>query len=101
VQDEGEAWLLIKHKDRFVTKADVTRTNRSVLSGIAVEDMKSVPAHRIDAGALVPAGASRDAREARADACRDRRRRLQQARLDVGAEARRLSRHRLCRPWDA
>ena len=51
-----EAWLLIKHKDRFVTKAEVTGKNRSVLSGIAVEELKVVPAHRIEASRLVPGG---------------------------------------------
>ena len=52
----GKDWLLIKHKDRFVTKHDVTSRNRSVLSGIAVEEMKAAPVHRIEAGRLVPSG---------------------------------------------
>ena len=52
----GKDWLLIKHKDRFVTKDDVTARNRSVLSGIAVEEMKSAPVHRIEAERLVPSG---------------------------------------------
>jgi bifunctional non-homologous end joining protein LigD len=51
-------WLLIKHKDRFVAQTDVTAQNRSVLSGAAVEDLKVVPAHRIPAALLVPAGKS-------------------------------------------
>jgi bifunctional non-homologous end joining protein LigD len=53
---EAKSWLLIKHKDRFVTSSDVTAQNRSVLSGAAVEDLKIVPAHRIPATQLVPAG---------------------------------------------
>jgi len=53
-----EAWLLIKHKDRFVTKSDITERNRSVLSGVTVEELKVVPAHRIDAARLVPSGKS-------------------------------------------
>jgi len=52
----GKEWLLIKHKDRFVSQADVTQQNRSVLSGVAVEDLKVVPAHQIPAARLVPAG---------------------------------------------
>ncbi|MCD6041647.1 MAG: ATP-dependent ligase [Burkholderiales bacterium] len=52
----GKDWLLIKHKDRFVTKDDVTTRNRSVLSGIAVDEMKAMPVQRIDAAALAPAG---------------------------------------------
>jgi bifunctional non-homologous end joining protein LigD len=52
----GKEWLLIKHKDRFVSASDVTRQNRSVLSGVAVEELKIVPAHRIPAARLVPAG---------------------------------------------
>src|SRR5258705_5465329 len=53
---EPKQWLLIKHKDRFVTSDDVTARDRSVLSGISVADLKVVPAHRIPASRLVPAG---------------------------------------------
>src|SRR6202521_1614509 len=49
-------WLLIKHKDRFVVPTDVTAQNRSVLSGVAVEELKVVPAHPIPASQLVPSG---------------------------------------------
>ena len=52
----GKEWLLIKHKDRFVTQAEVTQRERSVLSGVAVAEMKFAPAHRIPAARLVPAG---------------------------------------------
>jgi bifunctional non-homologous end joining protein LigD len=58
VKTRGEAqWLVIKHKDRFVTTDDVTRRDRSILSGASVGDLKKVPAHRITAGRLVPTGA--------------------------------------------
>src|SRR5688572_23719495 len=50
---DPKSWLLIKHKDRFVSAADVTAQDRSVLSGITVGDLKSVPARRIDAARLV------------------------------------------------
>jgi len=53
---EAKTWLMIKHKDRFVTSEDVTARNRSVLSGIAVEDLKVVPAHRMRASQLAPNG---------------------------------------------
>jgi bifunctional non-homologous end joining protein LigD len=53
---DTKTWLLIKHKDRFVATNDVTARDRSVLSGAAVEDLKVVPAHRIPAARLVPAG---------------------------------------------
>jgi bifunctional non-homologous end joining protein LigD len=53
---DAKTWLLIKHKDRFVSSDDVTAQNRSVLSGAAVEDLKVVPAHRIPAAQLVPSG---------------------------------------------
>ncbi|HEX2334700.1 MAG TPA: DNA polymerase ligase N-terminal domain-containing protein, partial [Burkholderiales bacterium] len=52
----GKDWLLIKHKDRFVSKDDITARNRSVLSGIAVDEMKAMPVQRIAAARLVPAG---------------------------------------------
>src|SRR5262245_4991553 len=52
----GKDWLLIKHKDRFVTKDDVTARNRSVLSEIAVEEMGAMPVQRIDARNLAPSG---------------------------------------------
>jgi bifunctional non-homologous end joining protein LigD len=53
---DQKSWLMIKHKDRFVTTADVTEHNRSVLSGITVDDLTSVPAHRIAAERLAPNG---------------------------------------------
>ena len=49
-------WLVIKHKDRFVSQTDVTEQNRSVLAGASVEDLKIVPAPRIPAARLVAAG---------------------------------------------
>ncbi|HSA88686.1 MAG TPA: DNA ligase D, partial [Burkholderiales bacterium] len=52
----GKDWLLIKHKDRFASKDDVAARNRSVLSGIAVDEMKAMPVQRIAAASLVPAG---------------------------------------------
>ena len=52
----GKDWLLIKHKDRFVSKDDITARNRSVLSGIAVDEMKAMPVQRIPAASLLPAG---------------------------------------------
>jgi bifunctional non-homologous end joining protein LigD len=53
---EAKQWLLIKHKDRFVTTDDVTAHNRSVLSGVEVGDLKVVPVHRMPAAQLVPTG---------------------------------------------
>ncbi|HEY5802758.1 MAG TPA: DNA ligase D [Lysobacter sp.] len=53
---DQKTWLLIKHKDRFVTTADVTTQRRSVLSGFAVEDLKIAPVHRIPATRLAPTG---------------------------------------------
>jgi bifunctional non-homologous end joining protein LigD len=54
---DPKTWLLIKHKDRFAADTDVTQHNRSVLSGVTVSDLTSVPAHRIPATQLVPTGA--------------------------------------------
>ncbi|HUL97585.1 MAG TPA: DNA ligase D [Usitatibacter sp.] len=54
---DRKAWLLIKHKDRFVSTSDVTANTRSVLSGATVDELKVVPAHRIDAARLIPSGA--------------------------------------------
>ncbi len=53
---EPRSWLLIKHRDRFAAANDVTAQDRSVLSGVAVEDLKVVPAHRIAAAQLVAGG---------------------------------------------
>ncbi len=52
----GKDWLLLKHKDRFVATDDVTARNRSVLSGIALHEMKAVPVRRMPAESLAPAG---------------------------------------------
>src|SRR5262249_2324041 len=51
---DTKTWLLIKHKDRFVSKNAFQ--NRSVLSGVTVEEMTSVPVERIPAERLVPGG---------------------------------------------
>ncbi len=53
---EPKTWLLIKHKDRFAAQTDVTALNRSVLSGVTVEEMTSVPVQRLPATQLVPTG---------------------------------------------
>ncbi|MEO7743874.1 MAG: non-homologous end-joining DNA ligase, partial [Usitatibacter sp.] len=53
---EAKQWLLIKHKDRFVTTEDVLARDRSVLSGISVEEMKGVPVRRTPAERLIAAG---------------------------------------------
>ena len=50
-------WLLIKHKDRFITTD--APAGHSVLSGMAVEELKRrPPRERLDAGELAPAGPS-------------------------------------------
>src|SRR2546426_5602662 len=53
---DAKNWLLIKHKDRFVSTNEVKAADRSVLSGASVEEMKVVPAHHIPAFRLVPTG---------------------------------------------
>jgi len=37
------AWLLIKHKDEAVSKKDVTKLDKSVISGKSIEQMKKAP----------------------------------------------------------
>lgn len=49
-------WLLIKHKDRFVAKADIMQQRRSVLCGLTVEELKTLPVQRTPAEWLVPSG---------------------------------------------
>ncbi|MEA3193178.1 MAG: bifunctional non-ous end joining protein LigD, partial [Betaproteobacteria bacterium] len=56
---DSKNWLLIKHKDRFVKKGDLTEQDRSVLSGATVEEMTSVPAYDFPAERLVPGGEKR------------------------------------------
>ena len=42
MKNRGEKeWLLIKHKDEFMSADDVTKDDRSVLSGITIEDIKN------------------------------------------------------------
>jgi bifunctional non-homologous end joining protein LigD len=53
---EAKNWLLIKHKDRFAGKGDLTALNRSVLSGATVEEMTAVPVQRSPAARLAPSG---------------------------------------------
>jgi bifunctional non-homologous end joining protein LigD len=54
-----KTWLLIKHKDRFVSKASMVARNRSVLSGVTVQEILSVPVQRVPAERLVPGGDKR------------------------------------------
>jgi bifunctional non-homologous end joining protein LigD len=56
---DAKTWLLIKHKDRFVAKGDLIERDRSVLSGVTVEEMTGVPVQRIPAERLVPGGEKR------------------------------------------
>jgi bifunctional non-homologous end joining protein LigD len=56
---EQKNWLLIKHKDRFVSKSDLASQDKSILSGATVEEMRAVPAHRLPLERLVPAGEAR------------------------------------------
>src|SRR6185503_2225104 len=53
---DQKTWLLIKHKDRFTAKTDITAQERSVLSAITVEEMTAMPVQRMPAQNLVPAG---------------------------------------------
>jgi bifunctional non-homologous end joining protein LigD len=53
---EAKSWLLMKHRDRFASDVDVTARDRSVLSGLTVEDIKSHPVERMPASRLVPTG---------------------------------------------
>ena len=53
---DGKSWLMIKHKDQFVSTTAVSEQNRSVLSGVTVEDLTTVPAHRIPAERLAANG---------------------------------------------
>ncbi|HJV28183.1 MAG TPA: non-homologous end-joining DNA ligase [Aromatoleum sp.] len=53
---EPRNWFLIKHKDRFAGATDLAARNRSVLSGLAVEELKQLPAHRVAAATLAPTG---------------------------------------------
>ena len=53
---EAKQWLMIKHKDRFVTTGDVTVQSHSVLSGKTVQELKFVPVQRMPASRLAPAG---------------------------------------------
>jgi bifunctional non-homologous end joining protein LigD len=53
----GNQWLLIKHKDRFAQPNDVLARNRSVLSGVSLDELTpaETPA-RLDAARLAPGG---------------------------------------------
>jgi len=53
---EAKTWLLIKHKDRFVSAEDITARDRSVLCAARVSEIHGVPVHRLPAERLVPAG---------------------------------------------
>ena len=56
IAKDPKNWLLIKHKDRFAGETDVTGKNHSVLSGLAVENLKALPVKRMPASQLIPSG---------------------------------------------
>ena len=56
---DAKNWLLIKHRDRWASREDLTTRDRSVLSGATVQEVSAVPVHRIPAERLAPAGAAR------------------------------------------
>ena len=49
-------WLLIKHKDRFVAKTDLTEQDRSVLSSATLDTVQALRLQRLSAAELVPNG---------------------------------------------
>jgi bifunctional non-homologous end joining protein LigD len=49
-------WLLLKHRDRFAATTDVLAMNRSVLSGLVLDDVPQEPVSRGEARRLVPNG---------------------------------------------
>ncbi|HJY36685.1 MAG TPA: DNA ligase D [Steroidobacteraceae bacterium] len=53
-----KSWLLLKHKDRFVSagSSDVLARSRSVLSGRSLDELATNGAERLDATVLGPAG---------------------------------------------
>src|SRR5215510_3902849 len=53
-----KSWLLLKHKDRFVSggASDVLARSRSVLSGRSLDELASNAAQRLDAAVLGPTG---------------------------------------------
>src|SRR5687767_15892088 len=56
---DRKSWLLLKHKDRFAGKVNLTALERSVLSGATVAEMKAAPAHRVALEYLAPSGEPR------------------------------------------
>ena len=53
---EEKNWFLIKHKDRYVSKEDITVQDRSVLSSISVEEMAAMPVDLMPAERLAVGG---------------------------------------------
>jgi bifunctional non-homologous end joining protein LigD len=41
---EDNAWLLIKHRDKYAKEADITKKDKSVLSGKTIPQMEKAPA---------------------------------------------------------
>ena len=53
---DAKSWLLIKHKDRFAAQVDLTEQDRSVLSGMTVDELKTHDVDRLPASELIPNG---------------------------------------------
>jgi len=53
---QAKSWLMLKHRDRYVSSEDITARDASILSGVTVKDVKVVPVHRMPAALLAPNG---------------------------------------------
>ena len=53
---DAKSWILLKHQDRFVSEADVTARDRSVLSGTSIDRIDEAAAHGVAATRLAPEG---------------------------------------------
>lgn len=53
---EADQWLLLKHKDRFVSERDPLADERSILSGYSVAQIRFLPGAGVQADALAPRG---------------------------------------------
>ncbi len=54
---DGNAWLLIKHRDEYASTRDVLEEDRSVLSGLSIRDLREGRMPRIGGEGEAPVGA--------------------------------------------
>jgi len=69
---EDNAWLLIKHKDKFAAESDITKKDKSVISDKTLEDVKAAPNQIYGRNMVQPGSTVKDKQAASRDEAKEK-----------------------------